>query len=154
MSRVFIGAGLLGAFGALALLLGTRGPEIEAAILGPTTAPPALSAGESWRWAAAAPGVNIYVADAGRGARDAAHVSAWVRREFFRNPAGIDANLIEVREFDCLRNRSRRLARASENGTGYEGDDWVVSPAVSAWMSVPAASTAEQVLRLVCRSPT
>jgi hypothetical protein len=151
MSRVWIGAGLLGACGAFAWLLVTSGPDIEAAIAGPSLAPPAVSAGDAWRWAAAAPGLNIYIANYGRRPREEARVSVWVRREFFRNPAGIDANLIEAREFDCLHERSRRLARASEDGSADGDDRWGVSAAVSAWMPVTAGSTGDAVLHMVCR---
>ena len=61
--------------------------------------PPAESAGD-WRWAASAPGMNLYVAYRGA-SNDGRLVYAWVDRRHFSNFAGVHKNLIALRRFDC-----------------------------------------------------
>jgi len=70
----------------------------------------------AWRWAMAAPGMNIYVSDR-YARREGSVVTAWIDREYYRNAAGIDKSIIELRQFDCARMATRRLSDVSVNNT-------------------------------------
>jgi hypothetical protein len=104
-----------------------------------TDAAPAADA-RAWQWVAAAPGVNIYVAP--RGARDGDQlVSAWVKRELYRNLAGIDKSFIELRQFDCPRDMSRTQPdHAHQHATVSDGS----------WTIARPGTPDERVLLTVC----
>lgn len=139
---------------ALTLLVCTNHPLTDITRICQTNAPPSFEASDAWHWATAAPGVNIYVALYGRPQRNEARVSAWVRRESFRNLAGINANQVEVWQFDCIRGTSRRLARAAEYAATAKRGSWVLSKAVSEWSRATTETAAGQVVRAACeRSP-
>lgn len=73
---------------------------------------PSASDNASWRWAMAAPGMNIYVSYR-YARREGSIVTAWIDREYYRNPAGIDKSIIELRQFDCARMATRWLSDAA-----------------------------------------
>jgi hypothetical protein len=74
--------------------------------------PPAADS-RAWSWAAAAPGLNIYVAY--QGAPHASGVrSAWVDRRYFSNLAGVNADVIELRRFDCRQVPDRALTASQQ----------------------------------------
>jgi hypothetical protein len=80
--------------------------------------------------------MNIYIA-ASRGAAAERLKSVWVNRHYLGSTAGIDKNLVELRELDCLRKLSRRKSP-------------VTGQALSEW-SEPGAETADtQVLAAAC----
>lgn len=121
-------------------------------------APPAGAARDSWQWVASAPGTNIYIAYP-ETHRNEGVVSTWVDREFSSNLAGIKASRIELRQFDCLRKRSRRSSTVSEYRTLAGGDRMIVSSAPSSWTQVQPGTPDERVLLVVCgradfRSPS
>jgi hypothetical protein len=66
----------------------------------------------AWRWAVAAPGMNIYVSyrDA---RRSGSIVTAWIDREYYRNPAGIAKSIVELMQFDCARMATRRVSNVT-----------------------------------------
>jgi hypothetical protein len=110
--------------------------------------PPALDS-RAWAWAAAAPGVNIYVAYRGR-PRESGVQSAWVDRRYFSNLAGVNADVIDLWRFDCRHDRSRPWsARDDEVRDGA----WGLEPgssAVSDRVAARAESANQQVLEMVC----
>lgn len=134
----------------LTLLVHTALPLRGISPLCPSDAPPSLEASDPWRWAAAAPGVNIYVAHHGGPQQNEVRVSAWVRLEFFRNAAGIDTNQVELWQFDCLEGKSRRLLRATEYRMPSGGERWMVSREVSDWRMKTSRTPARRVMRMVC----
>lgn len=73
----------------------------------------------AWHWAGAAPGMNIYIADAGLQGPPRL-TSVWVDRRYLGSAAGIDKNLIELRELDC----ARRLTRRKSPVTGAALSEW------------------------------
>jgi len=85
----------------------------------------------------AAPGMNIYVSDR-YSRRDGSIVTAWIDREYYRNAAGIDKSIIELRQFDCARAATRRLSDVSVNNT------------VSTWQQERPGSLVERVALDVC----
>ncbi len=91
----------------------------------------------AWRWAMAAPGMNIYVSYR-YARREGPIVTAWVDREYYRNPAGIGKSIIEVMQFDCARMATRRLANVSVNN------------AVANWEQQPSGSVAQRLALEVC----
>ncbi len=50
--------------------------------------------------------MNIYVAH--RGAPEPGVQSAWVDRRYFSNLAGVNADVVELRQFDCRQGRTQR----------------------------------------------
>jgi hypothetical protein len=97
--------------------------------------PPAVTS-RAWSWAAAAPGVNIYVADQGT-PRDSGVRSVWVDRQYFNNLAGVNADVIELRHFDCRHDTGRwRTVRGAAAPDPTPGR--VLTPS-------------EQLLRTVCQ---
>jgi hypothetical protein len=95
--------------------------------------PPAVDS-RAWTWVAAAPGMNIYVAY--RGApREPGVRSAWVDRRYFSNLAGVNADVIELRRFDCRDGTSRRLGGRAEDGS---------------WPPERELTPSQQVLQTVC----
>jgi hypothetical protein len=115
MARVAIGVLTL-AVGAAALAL-SNARSCAAHISARQSAPSLTNA--AWRWAAAAPGMNIYIADSGMPAA-ARLTSVWVDRRYLGSAAGIDKNLIELRELDCV----RKLTRRKSPVTGEPLSEW------------------------------
>jgi hypothetical protein len=60
--------------------------------------------------------MNIYVSDQ-YSRREGSIVTAWIDREYYRNAAGIDKSIIELRQFDCARMATRRLSDVAVNNT-------------------------------------
>jgi hypothetical protein len=81
----------------------------------------------AWRWVMAAPGMNIYVSyrDA---RREGSIVTAWIDREYYRNPAGIDKSIVELRQFDCARVATRRVSDVAVDNTGFSWQQELPSP--------------------------
>src|ERR1700683_2031873 len=100
----------------------------------PTRPPPDDSS--AWRWAMAAPGMNIYVSYR-YARREGSIVTAWIDREYYRNPAGIGKSIIELMQFDCARMATRRLMNVSLNDTATN------------WEQQPSGSVIERVAREV-----
>jgi hypothetical protein len=100
--------------------------------------PPAADA--AWHWAAAGPGMNIYYADRGRSANGI--VKIWIERRLFRNPSGIEKDLVEGWNFDCRLGRVRR-EEATLSGPPE------ASPPKAAWMT-PQPPALQRLLRSVC----
>jgi hypothetical protein len=106
-----------------------------AARLSASRSPPSVTS-PAWSWAGAAPGMNIYIA-ASRGPAAERLKSVWVNRRCLGSTAGIDKNLVELRELDCL----RKLIRRKSPLTGQALSEW----------SEPGAETADtQVLAAAC----
>jgi hypothetical protein len=94
---------LLGALTAAALCAASaqRSPATDANAMRWTNAP-SPDDSRAWRWATAAPGMNIYVSYQ-YARREGSIVTAWVDRAYYRNPAGIGKSIIELMQFDCAR---------------------------------------------------
>jgi hypothetical protein len=100
--------------------------------------PPSIQKSGVWHWAAAAPGMNIYVAHSvTRG--DGHLVDAWVNRQYFGNIAGIDKNFIELMQFDCAQKMSRRKSTGREMTTPDGG-----------WTNSRAGTSDEGILLVAC----
>jgi hypothetical protein len=112
-----------------------RSPATDANAMLWTSAPSADDSG-AWRWAMAAPGMNIYVSYR-YARREGSIVTAWVDREYYRNPAGIGKSIIELMQFDCERMATRRLTDVSAN-------------TMTNWEQQPSGSVVERVAREVC----
>lgn len=82
--------------------------------------------------------MNIYLADSGIPAQRLKNV--WVKRHYLGSSAGIDKNLIELRELDCVRRLSRR--KSAVTGT-----------ALSAWSEPLPETTEAQILAAACAAP-
>jgi hypothetical protein len=91
----------------------------------------------AWRWATAAPGMNIYVSYR-YARREGSIVTAWIDREYYRNPAGIDKSIIELRQFDCARMTTRWLS------------DVAVGNPSATWQRESPGSPVERVAAEVC----
>jgi hypothetical protein len=112
--------------------------------------PPAVDS-SAWSWAAAAPGVNIYVASQGT-ARDSRIRSVWVDRRYFSNLAGVSADVIDLWRFDCRHDRSRPWSARDDEVRGGDGAGGLEpgSSAVSDRVAARAESANQQVLEMVC----
>jgi hypothetical protein len=95
--------------------------------------PPAVDS-RAWSWAAAAPGVNIYIAYP-EAPHEPGMQSAWVDRRYFSNPAGVNADVIELQHFDCRDDRNRGSSTRREDGSSQPAR---------------ALTPGEQVLRTIC----
>jgi hypothetical protein len=89
-------------------------------ILTSAASPPSAQKSGVWHWAAAAPGMNIYVAH-GKQFGNGRFVDAWVNQQHFGNIAGIDKDIVELMQFDCMRGMSRHKAAADASS------DWTIS---------------------------
>jgi hypothetical protein len=105
-------------------------------MLAPT--PPSIQKSGVWHWAAAAPGMNIYVAHSVTPG-DGHLVDAWVNRQYFGNIAGIDKNFIELMQFDCAQKMSRRKSTGREMTTPDVG-----------WTNSRAGTSDEGILLVAC----
>ena len=81
--------------------------------------------------------MNIYVSYR-YARREGSIVTAWIDREYYRNPAGIGKSIIELMQFDCARMATRRLMNVSLNDTATN------------WEQQPSGSVIERVAREVC----
>jgi hypothetical protein len=127
------------------------GALLAAILYGPSAQPsPPTDAGEllwkkapspnddgAWRWAMAAPGMNIYVSYR-YARREGSVVTAWIEREYYRNPAGIEKSIIELRQFDCARMATRWIS------------DLAADTPRSTWQQEPPGSLSERVALEVC----
>lgn len=104
---------------------------------GSAEAPPVNSS--AWSWAAAGPGVNIYVAYRGA-SRPLGMQSAWVDRRYFSNLAGVNADVIEVRQLDCRHARGDRRSEPANDGSSR------LAPASGA----RAETLNQRILEMVC----
>jgi hypothetical protein len=129
---------LLGALTVAALCAASaqRSPATDANAMLWTHAPSPDDSG-AWRWAMAAPGMNIYVSYR-YARREGSIVTAWIDREYYRNPAGIGKSIIELMQFDCARMATRRFTGVSANN------------AVTNWEQRPSGSVLERLAREVC----
>jgi hypothetical protein len=131
--RVLLGALIVAALCAAST---QRSPATDAGAMLSSTAPLPNDSG-AWRWATAAPGMNIYVSY--RYARRKGQiVTAWIDREYYRNPAGIGKSIIELMQFDCARMATRRLSKLAANNTA------------PAWQQQQPGSVVEHVALEVC----
>lgn len=113
-----------------------------------TGSPPSIQTDSVWHWAAVAPSMNIYLADAGK-SYEGRFVFAWVNRRYFSNVAGIDKSLIEAMQFDCLRRMSRRSS-ASEFRAVNDYPPTTSADALSGWTISAAGTTDERILLVAC----
>jgi hypothetical protein len=93
----------------------------------------------SWRWAAAAPGMNVYYAD--RLPSSGGVVSVWIDRRLFSNPSGIRKDLVEPWDFDCRQQRTRQQAN-------YDGT--APTRAQRTWSTPRAGSALDRLMDSVC----
>jgi hypothetical protein len=96
----------------------------------------------SWQWAGAAPGMNVYFAVRSEANTE---VVAWVDQRYFKNPAGIDKDIVELRQFDCRRHASRRLSEGSNRDPKPDS-----ARDTARWASPRDGSPAAQVLASLC----
>jgi hypothetical protein len=129
---------LLGALSIAALCAASAqsSPAAHASVILSNKAP-SPDDSDAWRWVMAAPGMNIYVSY--RNARlEGSIVTAWIDREYYRNPAGIDKSIVELRQFDCARMATRRVSYLPDNST------------VSAWQQLMPGSVVEHLALEAC----
>jgi len=110
---------LLGALSVAALCAASAqsSPPAHARVMLSNKAPSSDDS-DAWRWVMAAPGMNIYVSY--RDARlEGPIVTAWINREYYRNPAGIDKSIVELRQFDCARMTTRRVSGVAVDNPGF-----------------------------------
>jgi hypothetical protein len=114
--------------------------------------PPSLDTPAAWEWVAAEPGANLYVSREASGAPQQSLPSAWINRERSPGPASVGGSVLELRQFDCQRHttRLRSLAHVYRDVNGAE--QLVLTPESSGWSLITPASSAEQVLHLICGS--
>jgi hypothetical protein len=114
------------------------------------TAPPPSDDARAWIWVAAGAGMNIYLSP--RSSRShGALVSAWVERRMGRTPASIENTLVELRDFDCVRRTSRRVASVSRF-RDFDGREQVMtSKVISEWSPARPATTDERILQAACK---
>jgi hypothetical protein len=86
----------------------------------------------------AAPGINIYVSDR-YSRREGSIVTAWIDREYYRNPAGIDKSIVELRQFDCTQMATRRVSDVAADQAGFK------------WQQELPGSLVERVTLEVCQ---
>jgi hypothetical protein len=113
------------------------------------THPPSPENKAAWEWVAAEPGVNLYVSPAGTAAPGSL-ASVWINREFFRSPASVGGNVVELEQFDCGRRTSRRLSVAHLHRDLRETDQLQTTGGASAWSAIVAGTAAERVLFAAC----
>jgi len=109
-------------------------------------APPALSDASAWRWAAAEPGSNVYLSS-GALERDGTAVVLWVDHRYFGSLAGIDADRVELREFDCSRGVFRRIRWV---GDARGAASSVLAVATTRWRAPRGDKTDEALFSLAC----
>jgi hypothetical protein len=113
-----------------------RSPATDAGAMVWSKAPSSDDSG-AWRWATAAPGMNIYVSYR-YARREGSIVTAWIDRQYYRNPAGIGKSIVELMQFDCARMATRRLSKLAANNTA------------PAWQQQQPGSVVEHVALEVC----
>jgi hypothetical protein len=104
-------------------------------ILTSAASPPSVQRSGVWHWAAAAPGMNIYVAES-KAPGNGRFVDAWVNGQHFGSIAGIDKNIVELMQFDCTRGMSRHHVPAPDSSSG--------------WMISRVGTADEGILRAAC----
>ena len=112
-------------------------------------APPSVDAPDKWRWAAAAPGMNIYLADS-RTTADGRFAIAWANKRYFKNASGIDKSLIELMQFDCVRSSIRRSSALRGVRASLSRRFSVIADAKPDWTVVDPGTVDEQVLLIAC----
>jgi hypothetical protein len=113
-------------------------------------APPAFAdVPTNWEWVAAEPGVNLYINRARPGPVGAPAL-AWLRHERSPSLASVGGELLELREFDCQRHRSRlRFAARSYHNLG--GIQQLRVTAVSGeWLPFSRGPSASPIFNSVC----
>ena len=111
--------------------------------------PPSVDDAGAWQWVSTLPGTNVFmheVADP----HSPSHAKAWVEFRFLRSPVSVDAYVVELWEFDCLRRRSRRVSSpfrgSPSNDITRSREDARVSP----WRRDPTDSTPGRILSRIC----
>lgn len=145
MARLAITATIVATVGAAVVAFGPTEWSGTFACVG---SPPSNQTNGVWHWAAAAPSMNIYVADGGK-SDDGRFAFAWVNRRYFSNVAGIDKSVIEPMQFDCHHRMSRR-STASEFRAIGEQQRARTSDALSGWKISPSGTTDERILLVAC----
>jgi hypothetical protein len=70
---------------------------------------PSLNDVSAWQWVATSPGTNIFMNEL-PDQHSANHVRAWVAFRFFSSPVSVNADVIDLWDFDCLQHLSRRVS--------------------------------------------
>jgi hypothetical protein len=113
--------------------------------------PPSLDDAGAWQWVATLPGTNVFMHESAD-QHSAHHIRAWVAFRTYRSPVGVNAGVVELWEFDCIRQLSRRVAgpfdTAAPGELARRGEQEQVR--VSAWRHDPSDTTIGAILRRVC----
>jgi hypothetical protein len=72
--------------------------------------PPSLDDAGAWQWVTTSPGTNVFMHALPNEHSANQHIRVWVAFRSFRSPVSVNADVIELWEFDCLRQLSRRVS--------------------------------------------
>ena len=103
--------------------------------------PPSLDNAAAWQWVSATPGSNVYLHTLSEQHPDN-HVKAWVAFRTSSSPVSVNADLLELWEFDCREHLSRRMRGP------LRGDAAETPP--SAWRHEAPETIRAKTLALVC----
>lgn len=111
--------------------------------------PPSLADASAWLWISTAPGINVYIHERSR-EHSTQRVKAWVAFRYSNSPVSVNADVIELREFDCRQFLSRRLGGPFRGSTASEIAPRTQAVPLSAWRHDAAESMAGRILERIC----
>lgn len=114
--------------------------------------PPSLADANAWQWVSTAPGMNVYAHQLAR-QHSTSHVKAWVAFRYFSSPVSVNADVVELREFDCGQSLSRRLAGPFRGSALSSIARRFQEVAVSPWRRDAPETTGGTILARICATP-
>ena len=110
--------------------------------------PPPLADASAWQWVSAPPGLNVYMHQLS-GQHPTKQVRAWVAFRFFSSPVTVNADVIELWEFDCSQYLSRRVAGPFRGSSSSEFTPGRATPAAP-WRRAAPATMPSAILTRIC----
>ena len=111
--------------------------------------PPSLADANAWQWVSTAPGINVYIHERSR-EHSTHRVKAWVAFRYSNSPVSVNADVIELREFDCRQFLSRRLAGPFRGSASSEIAPRSSAVSPSAWRHDAPESMPGRIIAGIC----
>jgi len=111
--------------------------------------PPPLSDANAWQWVSTAPGINVYMHERSRQSATK-HVTAWIAFRYSSSPVSVNADVIELRDFDCDRLLSRRVMGAFRGSASGEVARSLQPARGSPWRHDSPQTVLGEILARVC----
>jgi len=111
--------------------------------------PPSLDDSSAWQWVTTSPGINVYVHQLS-GQRSTNYIRVWVAFRAFDSPVSVNADMIELWEFDCIRRLSRRLTGPFRGSRSSEIAPSAEEGSGTPWRRHAADTVPGRILSLIC----